>query len=421
MKRNRFLMGLAAAFFVQIAALFALLLYEPAFSQDAVAVNEVLQSVRDDWGDMENHHNLTKLEYVVLDSQGNVVFRTGRDLSESINTAVLHGDTMLDIKINGETVGKILLYSGGEQALQKQKRTTVVILAAVIFVQLCICAGYVIYLEQTLIMPFHRLKGFARRIAGGNLDIPLEMDRHNLFGAFTESFDIMRAELKRARAAEAEANTAKKELVARLSHDIKTPVASIKAASEVGSALAADEKLKEICTQITRKADQINTLVTDLFTAALEELQKLPVIPADMESKEVRTLLENADYLHRALIPPVPDCLVYADKLRLQQVFDNIFANSYKYADTRIDLTVRKGNGWLVVETEDYGGGVGEEELPFLKEKFRRGSNAEGIEGAGLGLYISDLFLREMKGKLLVENGENGLKVSVILALSGSI
>lgn len=97
----------------------------------------------------------------------------------------------------------------------------------------------------------------------GNLDLPLEMDRQNLFGAFTESFDLMRSELKKARLAEAKANAEKKELVAKLSHDIKTPVASIKAAAEVGLALSETERMKENYTQIIRKADQINGLITN--------------------------------------------------------------------------------------------------------------------------------------------------------------
>ena len=56
--------------------------------------------------------------------------------------------------------------------------------------------------------------------------------------------------------------------------------------------------------------------------------------------------------------------------------------------------------------------------FPFLKEKFRRGSNAGTVEGAGLGLYISDYFMRKMGGELSVENGLGGLKVSVEVPLS---
>ena len=132
-------------------------------------------------------------------------------------------------------------------------------------------------------------------------------------------------------------------------------------------------------------------------------------------------MLENADYLHCATIPDIPECLVYADGLRLQQVFDNIFANSYKYAKTEITVTSQKADNSIVIDIEDYGGGVPVEELPVLKEKFKRGSNTEHTEGAGLGLYISDYFIKEMQGALNIKNGEHGLKVTVTLALSGKI
>lgn len=421
MKQRTFLISLILIFAVEIAALISFAARDTDNMQDAVAVNEVVQSVQDDWDIIKNHKNRTGLDYVVLDTDGQVLFKTKSGLSENINTAVMHRDTILDIEVEGAVAGKVIVYNDSTQNFQSEKRTVVFALAAAIFVQCGICIGYMIYLNRIVVKPFHKLKGFAQRVAGGNLDIPLEMDRTNLFGAFTESFDIMRDELKKARIAEAEANASKKELVAKLSHDIKTPVASIKAASEVGVMLTEDEKIRDNYTQIIRKADQINTLITNLFTATLEELQQLSVTPTDIESAELKALLENADYLHRADLPAVPDCLLYADRLRLQQVFDNIFANSYKYADTKIDVSVCRENDRLAVCIEDYGGGVGAEELPLLKEKFRRGSNTKDIEGAGLGLYISDYFMKEMGGALVIENGRNGLKVTVMISLSGGI
>ena len=75
----------------------------------------------------------------------------------------------------------------------------------------------------------------------------------------------------------------------------------------------------------------------------------------------------------------------------------------------------------LTIAIEDSGGGVPARELPLLKEKFRRGSNAGKRDGAGLGLFISDYFLREMGGELLVENGAMGLRVSVRIAFSERI
>ena len=380
-----------------------------------------MQSVTEDFNDLEQHKNTTALDYVVLDENGNLLYKTKFGLSESVNEAITHRDTILDITINDTAVGKVIIFNDGELSLQAQKRTAIIILSVAIIISGGICIGYAVYMYVTMIRPFRKLKGFAERIAGGNLDIPLEMDKRNLFGAFTESFDIMRSELKKARLAEAQAQQSKKELVAKLSHDIKTPIASIKAVSEVGLAVTNNEKDKANYTQIIGKADQINTLVTNLFTATLEELQQLTVTPTNIESSKVKTMLENADYLHKATIPDLPECLVYADSLRLQQVFDNIFANSYKYAKTDIVVTAQKADNYIVIGIEDYGGGALPEELPVLKEKFKRGSNAKNTEGAGLGLYISDYFMKEMQGELNIENGEHGLKVTVTLTLSGKI
>lgn len=451
MKTHRLLFSLIFLFSAEITALLIFAAQAPDVSLDAIAVNEAVQSVQEYWTDLKSaplneaiphpdggitpendagYQNPTDLDFVVLNLEEEILFRTRSGLSESIHAAVIHRDTILDIETEGSIVGKILIYNNDAQILQARKQTVIFFLAAVLCIQCCIMIWYFFYLNRTVIRPFQKLKGFAERVAGGNLDVPLEMDKGNLFGAFTESFDIMRSELKKARSAEAKANAEKKELVAKLSHDIKTPVASIKAASEVGAALAekaASEsapvplpaQLFDNYTQIIRKADQINSLITNLFTATLEELRQLTVTPSDISSRELREIFESADYLHRAAIPRIPDCLLYADRLRLQQVFDNLFANSYKYAGTKIDLSVSRTERYLAIRMEDYGGGVQAEELPLLMEKFKRGSNAANTEGAGLGLYISDYFMKEMHGELLLENGLNGLKVTVRIAFSG--
>lgn len=438
MKKRRFGFAILLIFLLEAAVVF--MEGREEASQDAVAVNKIVKTVENNWESLKGHsdssefvsdfdyvlnrnHNgdLEPFDYVVIDDKGKVLFKTRDRLSETISQAVSHRDTILDVEQSGAAVGKVLIYNSWEENLATRKRRAVLCLLLLLLIQAVCLAGYAACLYGTLVKPFRKLEGFAERIAGGNLDIPLEMDRQNLFGAFTESFDIMRTELKKARLAEAEANAEKKELVAKLSHDIKTPVASIKAASEVGFALAESERMRENYTQIIQKADQINSLVTNLFTATLEELQELTVTPGDMESSEIKMLLENADYLHQAEIPDIPPCLVWADRLRLQQVFDNIFANSYKYADTAIQVQAEKSGGWLTVELEDAGGGLPKEEIFFIKEKFRRGSNAGTVEGAGLGLFISDYFMEAMKGTLTVENGEQGLKVRVSVPLSGGM
>ncbi len=220
MKKGYFLIGLAVVFALEIVALVIFAVTTPDFTQDTVAVNEVLQSVTRDFSAMQTHQNSTELDYVVVDKDGAVLYKTKGGLSENVNAAITHRDTILDVTANGVTVGKVIIYNDRAQTFETHKQTTVAVLSAATAVQCAICIGFGVYVHVSVIRPFRKMKNFAERIAGGNLDVPLEMDRRNLFGAFTESFDIMRSELKKARLAEAQANASKKEVVAKLSHDV---------------------------------------------------------------------------------------------------------------------------------------------------------------------------------------------------------
>lgn len=77
------------------------------------------------------------------------------------------------------------------------------------------------------------MKEFAKHISSGNLDISLSIAKHNLFGSFTESFDVMRVSFQEALTNKYLANQSKKELIASHSHDIKTPLTSIRIIAEL--------------------------------------------------------------------------------------------------------------------------------------------------------------------------------------------
>ncbi len=244
------------------------------------------------------------------------------------------------------------------------------------------------------------------------------MDKHGVFGAFTESFDLMREELKRAQENERNAERSKKELVASLSHDIKTPVASIRAAAEFMLVAARDEKDRRQLERIGEKAEQINTLITNMFHATLEELQELSVTAAEIQSISIARLVRNADYRDMVLPFEIPSCIVLADPVRLQQILDNIVSNAYKYADTEIKVSsVIEGNE-LVIKIIDFGPGVPDDELPLVTGKFYRGKNAADMGGYGLGLYIAQTLLTQMSGTLHCENRSDGFSVIISLKLA---
>ncbi|MCL2593534.1 MAG: HAMP domain-containing histidine kinase [Defluviitaleaceae bacterium] len=275
-----------------------------------------------------------------------------------------------------------------------------------------------LYYKQRILAPFYKLQSFASRVASGNLDIPLEMDKSNLFGAFTESFDLMREELRIAKENEYKANQSKKELVASLSHDIKTPLASIKSGVELLLVKASSDKEKEMFNSINVKLEQIDDLVTNMFHATLEEMQALSVTPIEILSTEIPNLLRGADYNKKTSSFRVPNCIVLADLMRLRQVFDNVISNSYKYANTSIAISALIEEQYLIIDIQDFGSGVLEEELPLLFNKFYRGKNTEKLSGYGLGLYISKYFMTEMLGGIECYNNSDGFAVRLLLKLA---
>lgn len=385
---------------------------------DMVMANDVLKTVEKNWSRLEqgDYSGITQ-QFAVLDRNGELRYQTSDGVYTSEYDAIRNRDAVLEIKIQETSVGKLIIREDYSARVLQNNQQLAAAVAVTFTMLLLLGALYVHYLHRAFVSPFRKLQGFARNVARGNLDIPLTMNANNPFGAFTESFDLMREQLAAARQSEYEANRSKKELVASLSHDIKTPVASIKAVSELMLLRASEAKDVRQLNIINAKAEQIDHLVTDMFHATLEELQELKVNGSEEYSGILREILENSDLDHRISCGPIPECMIFADAMRLQQVFDNILSNSYKYADTAVTVTSSLNSGYLQVDIMDYGHGVSPDELPLLFNKFYRGQHETGQAGAGLGLYISKYLMQSMQGEIGCFNREDGFTVSLRIKL----
>lgn len=404
--------------FTFVFELFVVIYYireKTEYKNDIIKVNELINEIKENYGDISKYPKY--FDYTIIDNSGNLIYKTKDELSQSLNEAYKNRDTIIDLIIDNEIKGKVIISNDVKGIVNRHNDIYINILMWVSGIQLIALIIYYIVLYKKILEPFNKMKDFAIRVSSGNLDIPLEMDRKNNFGAFTEAFDIMRFEVKKARIAEKKTVEDKKELVAKLSHDIKTPIASIKSSSELGLAISNDEKTKEYFKSINQKSDQINILVTNLFNSTLEELEELNVNPIELKSNIIKELIDNADYLNRNNEHFVPKCKIFGDRLRLQQVFDNIFANSYKYANTKIETQIFIENEYLVVSIRDFGNTINDEEIPLLTEKFKRGTNTGNVEGVGLGLYISKELLRAMNGNLEIKNDNPGFNTTIYLRI----
>lgn len=327
-----------------------------------------------------------------------VLFLSDEDYKLKLNQLIASQAVLFDYEKDGELLGRI----GWQEARNHYKRMEEELRRkAVLFcvLSLLLGAGLLLWVYLAFVRPFSELQQFSARIAKGNLDMPLPMRKRNYFGAFTESFDIMREELKRARESEYMANRSKKELVAQLSHDIKTPLAAIRAVCELLQVKEKKQDTLEKIRVIQSRTDMIGQLVDNLFHATMEELQALKVETAEERSTVIEEMFGELRYYGEIRLKNrAPECLVYMDRLRFSQVIDNIVNNSYKYAGTPIEVVFGEENGGIWAEIRDSGPGVSTEELPLITGKFYRGSNTAGKSGSGLGLYLAGMFMERMGG-----------------------
>ncbi len=282
-----------------------------------------------------------------------------------------------------------------------------------------------LYVYINILRPFDKMKDYASEIAKGNFDLPLNYERSNYFGAFTWAFDSMRKEITRSRMAEREAIENNKTVIATLSHDIKTPITSIRAYVEglEENLDTSEERRSRYLEVIMRKCDEVTALTNDLFLHSLSDLNMLRMQPEEFElvpflKQSVSEIAaEHEDVLFRK---PDISPVINADKKRINQIVENLINNSRKYAKTNITVSLTQLDDTVSIHFRDKGSGIPDEDMPFITEKFYRGKNVGDENGSGLGLYIVKYIAEQSGGSLELINhtsGEEGFEAVVNLPI----
>lgn len=309
------------------------------------------------------------------------------------------------------------------EAATAEESTATLAIAAMALVSIVAICAMALFLYRSVARPFVKLEDFAEEVAAGNLDAALRFERANPFGKFTWAFDHLRQELKRARKAEEQASESHKTTLASLSHDLRTPLASLRAYAEaldMGLATSEAERA-EYEHAIMRKCDEASSLVEDLFQHALADMGRIRVECAPVQASSALGSCVNA----YAGIAPIScarldDALIEADEARLVQVAGNLIGNSLKYArGSAVQVEGVAHEDTYTVTVRDFGPGIPASDLPFAAERFYRGSNAADEAGSGLGLFIASYLVERMGGHLRLENAHPGLRARIELRIIG--
>jgi len=286
-------------------------------------------------------------------------------------------------------------------------------------------------LVKRLMNPINHLINASKRIEEGNLKDPIMYKGYGEFETVCSSFNQMQQHLLEEQEQIISYEKARTDMVSGISHDLRTPLTSVKGYIKglKDGVANTPEKQMQYLDIAYEKACEMDVLLQRLFYFSKMETGNMPFYKSlvnfnefinsfvegcrqDLQTKGVTISCENN----------VKNPMVSVDIEQMQRVFANLAENSIKYANTQeiqIHITIVEENGCIVIAVYDNGCGVKEDKLPHLFEQFYRGDEARSSkngEGNGLGLYIAKYIVEAHDGTITAENN-NGLKVVIKLPL----
>lgn len=299
---------------------------------------------------------------------------------------------------------KVILYIGGSYMLGLASLIILIILLSWL-------------ISRSVLVPLNELNSAIQNISQGNLDFTIKYSKNDELGRFCQAFELMRCKLKESLEKQNMYENSRKAMIASISHDLRTPIASIKGYVEaLQDGLAQEpEKFNRYLSIIKDKTDKLDRLIDDLFHFSQIELGKLPT---DFKVQNSKIMLEEIlspiemeaqnSSLQLIVQRPLPEVHIKADSKRISQVIDNIVENSRRYVsdEGQIVIGARVLGTFLEIFVKDNGEGISPEDLPHIFESFYRGekSRSQNYGGTGLGLAICKHIIEEHGGKIWAES-----------------
>ena len=279
--------------------------------------------------------------------------------------------------------------------------------------------------------PLEELTAGVREIGRGNLGYRLSYSRNDEFKPVCEAFNEMALRLKSSVEQTKRNEESRKELMAGISHDLRSPLTSIQAYVEglLDGIARTPESRRSYLTTIKRKAEDIDRMVSQIFAFSKLELDEYPMKLREVRlDSEIARLMQESkeEYADRGLrlsVGRLDPCTVSIDAESFRRVMRNVMDNSAKYKSAETGRLTAElifcGDSCRLSLTDD-GPGVEETALPKLFDVFYRTDPARKnpAGGSGLGLAIAAKTLERMGGSIRAENAPEG-GLSVIVTLPG--
>jgi two-component system sensor histidine kinase MprB len=275
-----------------------------------------------------------------------------------------------------------------QDATQAHLRAVLLVVAA-IGIALAALLGW--FVARTTVAPVRRLTAAAEHVAATN-DLAARIDetRRDELGSLARSFNAMLGALDGTMRALDESARSQRQLVADASHELRTPVTSLRTNIEFlqQSEELEPEARRRLISDVVTQLEELSELVSDLIelarndeqiTEPLEEVRLDVLVSESIERAQLHSPQARFDVaLEETVVSAVPS--------RLGRAVNNLLDNAVKFAGTDAPIEVRLSDGELAIR--DHGPGIDPDELPLIFDRFFRGARSRSLPGSGLGLAI---------------------------------
>lgn len=286
-------------------------------------------------------------------------------------------------------------------------------------------------LNQVVMEPIEQLVKGAERIKAGNLREKIQYQGEAEFEHVCQTFNDMQETILAEQEQRGKTERARTDMITGISHDLRTPLTSIRGYIKgVLDKVADTEEKKELYLKTAYEAtEEMNLLLQKLFDFSRMESGQMPFhmvkanlaeyVTAYTAQKEMLFASAGMEFhLHqeKEYLPEIP-----VDVEQVRRILDNLLENSRKYAGTspvRIDLSVKETDWYLLLEWKDNGQGVPEDKLARIFDRFYRCDEARTKKGSGVGLYVVKYIMERHQGMVKAEN-ESGLKICLYFPKAG--
>ncbi len=266
-----------------------------------------------------------------------------------------------------------------------------------------------LYFIRTITAPVLTLTGIAQQISNGSYGMQAIKQHDDEIGDLIDSVNDMSVKL-------GDSEKMQTEFISSISHELRTPLTAITGWSETllyDEAIQADSRRG--ITIISKEASRLTKMVEDLleFTRIQDGRFNLSLKVVDIAEELEEAIFTYGELLRQEGIQlhynPDYDVLepVMADTERMRQVFLNILDNAAKYGREakKIEVDLKQIENYIEISVLNFGPYIPAEELPYVKQKFYKGSSKE--RGSGIGLAVCDEIIIKHKGTLTIENAPN--------------